>query len=392
MPPILVRMAAPVFTGSPCEIRSRHTSVKWVAYPAEVLPMWVAEMDAAPCEPVVEAVTAAMRRGDTGYAWGPPYAEALARFARARWDWEPAVAQCTVVADVMIGVAEVLRAVTGPGDAVVVSPPCYDSFFGFTQALGRRSVEAPLTAQGRLSEDSLAGAFAEATAAGARAAYVLCNPQNPTGTVHTRAELEMLAALAERFGVQVVADEIHAPLVYAGGPAFVPYLSVAGGERGIAVFSPSKGWNLAGLKSALVVFGTATGSIQGAFHEVHTHGASHVAVQAHIAALDDGREWLDRAMAELTANLTLLGEELAAQLPQVRWQRPEATYLAWLDCRGLGLGDDPAAEFLRLGQVALSSGPRYGRVDGAGFARFNVATSPQVIREAVSRMALAVPR
>lgn len=382
-------MATALLHGSEDEIRRQRTSVKWVAFPPEVLPVWVAEMDADPCPAVVDAVCAAVSRGDTGYGWGPPYAEALARFARDRWSWSPDPRRMTVVADVMIGIAEVLRMVTPGGGTVVVSPPCYDSFYGFTQAIGRRLVTAPLDT-GRLSEDTLDRAFGEARAGGEPAAYLLCNPQNPTGTVHTSQELEMLARVAHAHGVQVVADEIHAPLVYAGGPGFTPYLNVAGGERGISVVSPSKGWNLAGLKSALVVFGDDTGSRQADVHEVHTHGASHVAVQAHTAALEHGRDWLDQVLTELDANRLLLSRLLARSLPDVGHAPPAATYLAWLDCRALGLGDDPARVFRERGRVALSPGLAYDPAGGAGYARLNLATSPEVIEEAVRRMASVV--
>jgi cystathionine beta-lyase len=361
--------------------------VKWTAYPADVLPLWVAEMDAAPCPAVVEAVTAAVARGDTGYGWAPRYVGAVARYARDAWGWRLSPSAGRVVADVMIGAAEVLRTLTDEGGPVIVSPPVYDSFFGFVDAIGRRRVDAPLTAEGRLDPAALERAFASATAGGRRAAYLLCNPQNPTGVVHTAEELAELAALAERHGVRVVSDEIHAPLVHPGGPAFTPYLTVPGAERGFALFSPSKGWNLAGLKSALLVAGPGALEELRRFPEVHTHGSSHIGAIAHVAALEGGHDWLVQLLEELGANLDLLGRMLAEHLPEVRWRRPESTYLAWLDCGALGLGDDPAAEFLRRGRVALGSGPRYAPVGGQGFVRVNVATSPEILEEAVRRMA-----
>ncbi|MBR7742362.1 aminotransferase class I/II-fold pyridoxal phosphate-dependent enzyme [Phycicoccus sp. BSK3Z-2] len=383
-------MTAALLGGSEATLRRDRTSVKWVAYPPDVLPLWVAEMDVAPCPAVVRAVTDAVTRGDTGYGWAPRYAAEVARYAADRWGWRIDASATLVVADVMIGASEVLRLLTDEGGPVVVSPPVYDSFFGFVEAIGRRRVDAPLGADGRLDLAVLEEAFRSATAGGERAAYLLCNPQNPTGAVHTREELTDLATLAERYGVRVVSDEIHAPLTYPGGPDATPYLTVPGGERGIAVFSPSKGWNLAGLKSALVVGGSAARQDVRALHEVHTHGSSHLGEIAHVAALRDGRDWHDRLMAELAANRDLLGRLLAEHLPDVRWTPPEATYLAWLDCRGLGLGDDPAAVFRERGRVALGSGPRYGADAGRGFVRLNLATSPGIVEEAVRRMARSV--
>ena len=378
-------MAGQLLRAPEAELRRDRTSVKWVAFDPDVLPLWVAEMDVQPCPAVVEAVTAAVRRGDTGYGWGPRYADAVARYAASAWGWEVDPAAASVVPDVMIGVAELLRLLTDEGGPVVVSPPVYDSFFGFVDAIGRRRVDAPLTAAGRLDPGTLETAFRAATASGERAAYLLCNPQNPTGVVHSPAELAELAALAQQHGVRVVADEVHAPVVYEGGLGFTPFLTVPGAERAFSVFSPSKGWNLAGLKSALAVAGQGASDVR--LHEVHTHGSSHLGAIAHVAAMDDGRQWQARLLGELDANRLLLGRLLTEHLPDVRWVAPEATYLAWLDCRPLGLGDDPAAEFRRRGRVALASGPGYGADAGRGFARLNFATSPEVLEDAVRRMA-----
>ncbi|HYN66720.1 MAG TPA: aminotransferase class I/II-fold pyridoxal phosphate-dependent enzyme [Ornithinibacter sp.] len=380
-------MSTPLLGATEAELRRDRTSVKWVAYPPDVLPLWVAEMDASPCPAVAEAVSAAVRRGDTGYGWGPRYAAAVAAYAEQAWGWEVDPAAAMIVPDVMIGAAELLRLLTDEGGPVVVSPPVYDSFFGFVDAIGRRRVDAPLTPTGRLDPDALRTAFRGATAGGERAAYLLCNPHNPTGTVHSPAELASLAALAEEHGVRVVADEIHAPVVYAGAATFTPYLSVPGAERGFSVFSPSKGWNLAGLKSALAMAGPAAVDDFRRLSEVHTHGSSHVGAIAHVAAMAHGRDWLARLVGELDANRALLHRLLAEHLPGVRWQAPAATYLAWLDCRDLGLGDDPARVFRERGRVALGSGPAYGRQAGRGFARLNFATSPQILEEAVLRMA-----
>jgi cysteine-S-conjugate beta-lyase len=380
----------PLLGASEPELRRDRTSVKWTAYPPDVLPLWVAEMDAAPCPPVVEAVTAAMERGDTGYGWAPRYSAAVARYARRTWGWAVSPSDTRVVTDVMIGASELLRLLTDEGGPVVFSPPVYDSFFGFVDAIGRRRVDAPLTPAGRLDPDALRDAFRSATRRGERAAYLLCNPQNPTGAVHSSEELAVLADLAAEHGVRVVSDEVHAPLVLPGSRPFTPYLTVPGAEGAYAAFSPSKGWNLAGLKSAVVIAGPAARHELERFPEVHTHGSSHIGAIAHVAALDDGGGWLDQLVSELSANLDLLERLLAEHLPGIRWQRPEATYLAWLDCRDLGLGDDPAAEFRRRGRVALGSGPRYGPEDGRGFVRLNLATSPEIIEEAVRRMASAL--
>jgi len=369
------------------QLRAR-TSVKWRQHPPEVLPLWVAEMDVPLAPAIVDAVSDAMRSGDTGYPCGTPYAEALADFAAARWGWRFDVAAAASVPDVMRGIVAVLGLLTGPGDAVVLNSPVYHPFYRYLAHMQRRVVEAPLGAEGRIDLESLAAALADAAAGGRRCALLLCNPHNPTGTVHTRAELQAAGELAASYGARVLVDEIHAPLVYA--PAeHVPYLSLPVGASAFALLSASKGWNLAGLKGAVAVAGElALAELERLPVEV-SHGASHVGVIAHVAALRGGGAWLDQLLAALDANRTALGELLAARLPGIRYRPPQGTYLAWLDCRALGLGDDPAAAFLARGRVALSSGPDFGS-GGGGHARLNFATSPAILAEAVARMASAV--
>ncbi|WP_433303125.1 MalY/PatB family protein [Actinoplanes sp. CA-030573] len=370
------------------QLRER-TSEKWRVHPADVLPLFVAELDVPPAEPIVRAVTGAMSRGDTGYPAGTGYAEALAAFARERWAWDGiAVERTTMVPDVMNGIAEILRVVADPGGDVVVNSPVYPPFYDFVRHGGRRIVEAPLGPGGRIDLAVLDATFARVATPGARPAYLLCSPHNPTGAVHTADELEAVAALAGRHGVRVVADEIHAPLVFAGA-GFVPYLSVPGAGTGFSVMSASKAWNLAGLKAAVAIAGPGAADDLARLPWWLRSGPSHVGVLAHVAALRDGGEWLDALLDGLAANRDLLAGLLAEHLPGVRYQPGDGTYLAWLDCRELGLGDDPAAVFLERGRVALNSGPTFG-TGGAGHVRLNFGTSPEIVTEAVRRMVRAL--
>jgi cysteine-S-conjugate beta-lyase len=370
------------------QLRTR-TSVKWRACPPDVLPLFVAEMDVLPAEPVVRAVTDAMVRGDTGYPIGTAYAEALADFARERWGWDGIDVERTArMPDVMRGVVEVLAVVSSPGDAVVVNCPVYPPFYHFVAHSGRFVEEAPLGEDGRLDLGALEEAFGRAARRGARPVYLLCSPHNPTGTVHTAGELTAVAALAARYGVRVVADEIHAPLVLPGA-GFVPYLSVPGVGSGLTLMSASKAWNLAGLKAAVAVAGPGAADDLARVPAWVQDGASHLGVIAHTAALRHGTPWLDDLLDGLAANRRLLTRLLAEHLPGVRHRPGEGTYLAWLDCRGLGLGDDPADVFLEHGRVALYSGTAFGS-GGAGHVRLNLATSPELLAEAVRRMAAAV--
>jgi cysteine-S-conjugate beta-lyase len=363
------------------ELRARR-SAKWSRYPADVLPAWVAEMD-FPLAPSVHAALAdAVERDDTGYAMSAGLAEAFAAFAAARFGWTVDPARTLLVADIMSGVAEVLRALTTPGDGVVVNPPVYPPFFSSVREAGREIVEAPLTHDWRLDLDTLERAFA----GGARA-YLLCNPHNPTGTVFTREELAGVAELAAGHGVLVVSDEVHAPMTLPGA-THVPYLTVA---DGLALVSASKAWNVAGLKSALVVAGSEERAAELGRIPAHvSYHAGHFGVLAAVAAFNDDGAWLDALVAHLDTQRRRLAELLAAELPAVRLVSPEAGYLAWLDCRELGLGDDPSEAFLERGRVALSPGPTFG-VEGKGFARLNFATSGALLAEAVARMASSVP-
>ena len=378
----------PLRTLSLDRLRCR-TSMKWRTYPSDVLPLWVAEMDVSLAEPVVRAVTEALALGDTGYPAGTAYAEALAGFARKRWGWDGlAVERTAIVPDVMLGIVEMLKLVTGHEDPVVVNPPVYPPFFQFVEHMDRRIVEAPLGADHRIDFGVLETAFRQAVAGGRKAAYLLCSPHNPTGTVHTADELTAVAALAGRYGVRVVADEIHAPLT-APGVDFVPYLSVPGAGSGLSLMSASKAWNLAGLKAALALAGPEAAADLARLPEEVSHGPSHVGAIAHTAALRDGTPWLDALLDGLDDNRRLLADLLARHLPAITYRPGEATYLAWLDCRALGLGDDPADVFLQRGRVALNSGLPFG-TGGAGHVRLNLATSPEVIEEGVRRMAAAL--
>ena len=376
------------------DLRTR-TSTKWREHPPDVLPLWVAELDVPLAEPVQRVLHDAVARGDTGYPAGTAYAEALATFAAARWGWDDVdVARTSLVPDVMLGVVEALRLLTAPGDTVVVNCPVYPPFYAFLETMGLRVREAPLSADLRLDLDALAEAMA-----GPATAYLLCNPHNPTGTVHRAEELAAVAALAREHGVRVVSDEIHAPLVLPGA-RFVPYLTVPGGEDGFALLSATKGWNLAGLKAALLVAGPAAAGDLARLPEVVSHGPSHLGVLAHTAAFAEGGPWLDALLTGLDAKRSLLRDLLDEHLPGVRWTRPEATYLAWLDCRGLGLDDEPddptarglvtssagpAGLFLREARVAVSAGPAFG-TGGAAHVRLNYGTSREVLEQALTRM------
>ncbi|TCP52991.1 cystathionine beta-lyase [Tamaricihabitans halophyticus] len=382
----------------------KRTSKKWRTHPADVLPLWVAEMDVPLAEPIVDALKNAIDQGDTGYPAGDGYANALARFARNRWGWhgfQPD--RAIIVPDVMLGIVEVLRVITEPGDPVVVNAPVYPPFFAFTSHADRRVVESPLTATGRIDLDRLADTFQNLASKHARVTYLLSNPHNPTGAVHTRAELSTVAELASRYGVRVIADEIHAPLVLPGS-TFVPYLSVAGADDAFSLMSASKAWNLAGLKAALAIAGPAATDDLARIPEEVSHGPSHLGIIAHTAAFAAAGDWLDALLAGLDVNRSTLGNFLTERIPEFDHTRPEGTYLAWIDCRRLGLPEEhgrqtgngavtdlegPAKLLLERARVAVNAGHVFGS-GGSGHIRLNFATSPTILTEALTRIEQAV--
>jgi cysteine-S-conjugate beta-lyase len=367
----------------------KRTSHKWRTYPADVLPAFVAEMDFDPAEQIKDAIRAALNAGDLGYPHKGELGSAFAEFAADRLGWSPDPDLIFAIPDVMTGIAEVIQAITEPGAGIVINPPVYAPFFFRLELAGRRIIEAPLQAGQDGSYELDAGALDYALGQPGVGAYLLCNPHNPLGRVWSRRQLTAIADLCDRRGVPVLVDEIHAPLVLPGA-YHVPFHTVdhPAARRAFVFTSASKGWNIPGLKCGIAVAGSreAAGVLERRWDALL---ASHLGVHASVAALRSARPWLDAVVARVDANTRLLTELLTAQLPGARYRPPQASFLAWIDCRGLGLGDDPAAEFLARGRVALSAGPDFGS-QGAGFARLNVGTSPELITEAVSRMASAL--
>jgi len=251
-------------------------------------------------------------------------------------------------------------------------------------AAGREVEEAPLGADLRLDFEVLENAFKRATEGGGSAAFLLCNPHNPTGIAHTRAELEKVAELAQRYGLPVISDEIHAPLVYEGHE-FVPYLSVPGGEHGYSLMAASKAWNLAGLPAAIAIGGDGVKAELARYAASAHHGPTHLGTLAQTAAFRHGGPWLDALLKGLDANRHLLATLVAEHLAGARYELPEATYLTWIDCNPLELEADPSAHFLEHARVALNPGPTFG-TGGEGHVRLNIATHPDIITEAVRRM------
>ena len=367
-----------------------RTSAKWTAYPPDVLPAWVAEMDFPLAEPIKQRLRRAIDADDCGYANPVALPEAFATFAKSRFDWTVDPSRVRSAPEVMIAIAELLRIVTKPGDGVVVNPPVYPPFSMVIEEVGCMVVDVPLAHVPGGGWDLDLDATEQAFAAGAKA-YLLCNPHNPVGRVFDKAQLESIARLAKKYDVVVIADEIHGPLVFPGA-AHVPFVSVSEphGTDAFTVTSASKAFNIAGLKCAVFVAGS--NAMQSAMRKLPPELSERVGLHgmlANIVAFQEGAPYLDALVAHLDRNRTLMAELLGVYLPAVRYIPPQAGYLAWLDCSALGLGDDPAKVFLKKGKVALMRGLTFGR-QGACFARVNMGTSSAILSEIVGRMGKAL--
>lgn len=371
----------------PLEELRRRSSTKWRTHPDDVLPLFVAETDFPLAPRITEVLTRAVAAGDTGYTPPDPgIRDAFAAFAARRFGWQVDPARVRTTADVMMGVVELLRATTTPGDRVITMPPVYPPFALCVEEAGCLVEPVPLTETGTGWEIDLAGV--EAALAGGAKAVLLCNPHNPTGTVHSREVLAAVAELAARHRAVVISDEIHAPLVHSPAVS-VPFLTASdtAAEIGFAVTSASKAYNLAGLKCALMVT-AADGPAQVVRRlnpEVEWRTGLFGAI-AGVAAFDEASDaWLDGLRAALDRNRHLLGDLLAEHLPDAVYRMPQAGFLAWIDLSAYGWGDDPAARILADAKVALNHGPTFG-APGAGHVRLNFGCAPEVLREAVARI------
>ncbi len=367
----------------------RRQSFKWRTYPPDVLPAFVAEMDFQVAEPIAAAIRDALAIGDTGYPYVGELGEAYAAFAADRFGWHLDPARVFAVPDVMSGVAEVLLAATPAGSGVVINPPVYGPFSIRLGYIARPVVEAPLIRRDDGGYDLDLEALDRVLARDDVSAYLLCNPHNPIGQIWSRERLLLIADLCQRHRVTLLVDEIHSPLALPGA-SFVPFGSLDHdlAARAYVFTSASKGWNIAGLKCGIAVAGDheTAAVLKGRWESLL---ASHLGVLAAVAAFKDAVPWLDAVIAQIDRNQSVLADLLSERLPKIGYRPGEASFLAWLDCRGLGLADDPAKVFLDRGKVALSPGPDFG-AQGAGFARLNIGTSPALITEAVDRIATAI--
>ena len=367
--------------------------LKWSLFP-DAIGAFVAEMDFGTAPPVTAALHEAVDDGLFGYLTEPMVtrmATGWCGWAREHYGWDVPVERVRPLADVMAGMQAAVEHFSRPGSPIILPTPAYMPFLTVPPAIGREVIEVPMARDGDRYVYDL-DALAAAYRAGGHL-LVLCNPHNPIGRVLRREEMHAVAEVVERYGGRVFADEIHAPLMY-DGRQHVPYASVSdvAAAHTVTAVSASKAWNLPGLKCAqLVLSNDADAARWTEVGRLAEHGAATLGVVASIAAYESGGPWLSEVVDYLAGNRRLLRDLLAEHLPEIGYTEPEGTYLAWLDCGGLGLGDHPGEFFLEHAGVALVDGPECGDA-GAGFVRYNFATPRPILEETVARMARAVRR
>jgi cysteine-S-conjugate beta-lyase len=380
------------------ESRRATESLKWRMYGPDVLPLWVADMDVAAPEPVLDALRRRLDHGVLGYPVASMSPEAGAEGLREilvdrmsrRYGWTIQPEAIVFVPGVVTGFNLACHALGKAGDGVIVQPPVYTPFLFAPGQAGQERQEAPLA----LRPDGTYGldlqAF-EAAITDRTRAFILCNPHNPVGRSWSREELSSLAEICLRRKITMISDEIHCDLLY-GGHTHTPLASLDPeiARHTITFMAPSKTFNIAGLTCSFAVIPdpwlrrTYLRARQGIVPWVNLLGL--VAAEA---AYREGQPWLDEVLALLDGNRRLLAEMVERDLPGVRMALPEATYLAWLDCREAGLGDNPGPFFLDRAKVALNDGATFGDA-GKGFVRLNFGCRRELLQEALARMAKAL--
>ena len=386
----LTTMAHPYDALRESELRKRFSN-KWRKYPPDVLPAFVAEMDF----PVAPAITAAMQRAVDNYDFGyPPDAanigltDIVVQWLSTTQGYAPDRDNVMVISDVVKGLEVGVRSLSQPSDGVIVCPPIYSPFLNVCNDIPQHRVDVALLRDpdGAWRFD-VAGIDA-AMAAGATV-LLLCHPHNPTGSVWTADQLDELVAVARRHGAHIVSDEVHGPLTYAPQQHIALATRPGAAELTLTLTSASKAWNLAGLKCAFAIAGTeeirerVLGSPRGP-----RVGIGILGELATMAALTDGQDWLADTLAYLDTNRRWLADNLP---PGIDCRMPEATYLAWLDCRALALQPTAGAHFLEHAKVAMNAGEDYG-AGFEGWARINFAASRPMLGEILERMAASLPR
>lgn len=377
--------------------RRNSDSSKWRKYGADVLPLWVADMDFVSPEPVVRALRQRIEHGVFGYGMEvEEFSQTVVALLAQRYGWRVAPEALVLLPGIVPGFNLAGRAVLQPGDGMLMQTPVYPPILRAPINLQVTRQAVPLVQQ-RDASYSIDFAALEAAITDRTRMLLLCNPHNPVGRVFRRDELTHLAEICLRHNLVICADEIHCDLVFSGAN-HIPIASLAPeiAARTITLMAPSKTYNLAGLKCAFAIIPDQ--ALREKFLAVRldlVQGMPNIlGYLAGLVAYREGQPWLEQVLRYLEANRNYVRDYVAAHLPMVSTTTPEGTYLAWLDCRQAGLPEnDPYTFFLERARVALNNGSDFG-ADGQGFVRLNFACTRATLQQALEHMrtALAVPR
>lgn len=373
-------------------VSRRHTcSYKWDSAPSdekEVLPLWVADMDFRTAPVIVEALERRVRHGIFGYVRVPDaYYESVARWFARRHGWKMETDWIIYTSGVVPAISAVIKALTVPGDGVVVQTPVYNCFFSSIRNNGCRVVPNPLIYENRTYRIDFEDLDRKTADPGVRL-LLLCNPHNPAGRVWTREELVRIGEICQKHGVRVIADEIHCELVFPGHE-YVPFASTGENQlrNSVTCVSPSKAFNLAGLQIASIIScdRAVRERIDRAININEVCDVNPFGVEATIAAYGGGEDWLLQLLDYLKGNYDLLCDFFKTYLPQIPVTSLEGTYLVWTDCRAFHLPSD-VLQTLLLEETGLwlNSGTLYG-AEGEGFLRWNIACPRVVLHDALTR-------
>ena len=376
--------------------RRGTNAIKWdMDTDPEVLPMWVADMDFRTAPAVAAALKRRVQHDIFGYATAPKaYYDAITGWFRRRHGWQIRPEWVLHTTGVIPALSAVIKALTQPGDKVLIQTPVYNHFFTSIHNSGCQAAESPLVYRDNtytIDFDDLERKAADP----AVKLMLLCNPHNPAGRVWTPAELHRIGELCLRHDVVVVADEIHCELVMPGF-RYTPFASLSEefARRSVTCASPSKAFNLAGVQVANI-FAADAGlreRIARSLEINETGMISPFAIEALTAAYTDGAEWLDALNGYLWENYLFLRDYFARHLPQFPVLPLEGTYLVWADCRAAGLSSDTLTRrLLDEGRLHVNSGSMYGAA-GEGFIRLNIACPRKLLAEGLDRLRKVLKR
>ncbi len=371
--------------------RRASDSIKWNQYPAEVLPLWVADMDFCSPPEVIAALSTRASHGVFGYgARAAELAHCVAERVEGLYGWVVRPSEVVLLPGVTPGLSLAALAFAEPGDRVVIQSPVYPPIYRVPDVTGRVRSDAPLARRADGTTDVDFDRFEQTLGDGGRM-FILCNPQNPTGRVFSRAELERFASLCLKHNVIICSDEIHCDLVFAPH-RHTPIASLAPevAERTVTLMAPSKSFNVPGLQCAFAII--PNDDLRRRFVAAGMGLVPHVGafgVEAALAAYEHGQPWLDAALSYLETNRGIVDRAVRDSFANVSAVAPEGTYLSWLDCRAASVKGRPYRFFLDEARVALSDGLMFGP-EGAGFVRLNFACRRATLTDALQRMSDAL--